>query len=261
MKTWKALLCLSAVGLLAGMWASPVSGQTKSPPAKSAAPASSQGAGFDGALLRPATLLATAPETYQVKFMTTKGDFVVKVTRAWAPLGADRFYNLVQHHFYDSASFFRVLPGFVVQFGLSAYPPVSHAWQSATIKDDPVKQSNRRGYLTFATGGPNTRTTQVFINLADNSRLDAMGFSAFGEVVEGMNVVEQLYSGYGEGAPQGRGPRQDLVGAGGKAYLDKEFPKLDSIKTTELIAPEASKPASSGAPPKPTGKTPAKKSS
>jgi len=154
-----------------------------------------------------------------------------------------------------------VLPGFVVQFGLSAYPPVSHAWQSATIKDDPVKQSNRRGYLTFATGGPNTRTTQVFINLADNSRLDAMGFSAFGEVVEGMNVVEQLYSGYGEGAPQGRGPRQDLVGAGGKAYLDKEFPKLDSIKTTELIAPEASKPASSGAPPKPTGKTPAKKSS
>lgn len=258
MKTWKALLCLVAAGLLAAVGAGQVGGQTKAPPTKSAAPTPSQGAVLDAALLHPATLQAKAPESYQVKFTTTKGDFVVKVTRAWAPLGADRFYNLVQHHFFDGASFFRVLPGFVVQFGLSAYPQVSQAWQSATIKDDPVKQSNRRGHLTFATGGANTRTTQVFINLGDNSRLDTMGFSPFGEVVQGLNIVELLYSGYGEGAPQGRGPRQDLIGARGKAYLDNDFPKLDSIKTATLIVPEGG-PAT--APTKAPAKPPAKKSS
>ncbi len=251
MKTWKALLCVVGMSLLAA-GAGLAGGQTNAP-AKSAAPSSGQGPAFDAALLHPATLQAKSPETYQVKFTTTKGDFIVKVTRAWAPLGADRFYNLVQHHFLDGASFFRVLPGFVVQFGLSAHPQVSQAWQSATIKDDPVKQSNRRGYLTFATGGPNTRTTQIFISLADNARLDAMGFSPFGQVVEGMNVVEQLYSGYGEGAPQGRGPRQDLIGARGKAYLDKDFPKLDSIQTATLLGPEG------GSAPAPV-KTPAKKS-
>ncbi|MBI3670967.1 MAG: peptidylprolyl isomerase [Acidobacteria bacterium] len=258
MKTWKALLCLFVVGLLAAVGTSQVGGQTKAPPTQSAAPTSSQGAVLDAALLHPATLQAKAPESYQVKFTTTKGNFVVKVTRTWAPLGADRFYNLVQHHFFDGASFFRVLPGFVVQFGLSAYPQVSQAWQSATIKDDPVKQSNRRGYLTFATGGANTRTTQVFINLGDNSRLDTMGFSPFGEVLQGLNVVEQLYSGYGEGAPQGRGPRQDLIGARGKAYLDNDFPKLDSIKTATLIVPEG---GPAPAPTKAPAKAPAKKSS
>ncbi len=218
-------------------------------PAKSAGTASAR-AGLDAALLHPATLQDKAPDVYEVKFTTTKGEFVVKVTRAWAPLGADRFYNLAKHHFYDGASFFRVLPGFVVQFGIPAQPQVSHAWSSATIKDDPVKQSNRRGFLTFATSGPNTRTTQVFISLGDNPRLDSMGFSPFGEVVEGMNVVEQLYSGYGEGAPQGNGPRQDLIESRGKAYLDKDFPKLDSIRTTAVILPEASKPASTRQPAK-----------
>lgn len=229
--------------------------QAKQPASKAPAAAKRSSvprAAFDRALLQPAALRARAPETFQVKFSTTRGDFTVKVTRAWAPLGADRFYNLVKHRFYDGASFFRVLPGFVVQFGLSPYPQVSQAWRSAVIPDDRVKQGNRRGFVTFATGGPNTRTTQVFINLADNSRLDSIGFSPFGEVVEGMNVVEMFYQGYGEGAPQGNGPRQDLIESRGNAYLDKAFPKLDSIKTTTLIAPEGAAPA------RVPGKAPAK---
>ena len=176
-----------------------------------------------------------APPTYKVKLDTSKGVVMIDVTRAWAPKGADRFYNLVKHHFYDNASFFRVLPGFVVQFGISAYPPVNAVWQNANVKDDPVTQSNLRGYLTFATGGPNTRTTQVFINLADNKRLDASGFAPFGQVSEGMNVVETMYEGYGEGAPQGAGPDQDKIQKQGKPYLDQGWPKLDSIKTTTLV--------------------------
>ena len=218
--------------------------------------ASATKASFDRALLQPASLSAKAPEVYEVKFTTTKGGFVVKVTRAWAPQGADRFYNLVKNHFYDGASFFRVLPSFVVQFGLSAYPQVSQVWQSAVIKDDPVKQSNRRGFLTFAMAGPNTRTTQVFINLGGNARLDSMGFSPFGEVTEGMAVVEQLYSGYGEGAPQGRGPRQDLIESRGKAYLEKEFPRLDSIQSASIVSESAPQ-----APATKPGTAPAKKSS
>ena len=182
---------------------------------------------YDRALLRPALLVARAPATYQVKFTTTKGDFTVSVTRAWAPLGADRFYNLVRHHFYDNASFFRVLRGFVVQWGISAYPPVTAAWEHAPIKDDPIVQSNLRGYLTYAMGGPDTRTTQVFVNLVDNKRLDGMGFSAFGQVTEGMDVVEALYAGYGEGAPDGQGPAQNEIEKLGKSYLDKNFDKLE----------------------------------
>jgi len=193
---------------------------------------------YDRLLLRPAILTRRAPATYKVKFVTTKGDFVIAVTRAWAPLGADRFYNLVRHHYYDNTSFFRVLKGFVVQWGISAYPPVNTAWDHAPIKDDPVVQSNLRGYITYAMGGPNTRTTQVFINLVDNKRLDGMGFAAFGQVTEGMEVVESLYSGYGEGAPDGNGPVQDRIEKTGKPYLDKSFPLLDSVKTTELILPE-----------------------
>lgn len=187
-------------------------------------------------LLHPATLAAQAPEVYEAKFNTTKGDFVVQVTRAWAPQGADRFYNLVQNHFYDGASFFRVLSGFVVQFGLSADPQISRVWQSANIHDDPVKRSNRPDFITFATAGPNTRTTQVFINLGNNAQLDSMGFAPFGEVTQGMDVVRQLYSGYGEGAPSGRGPDQSSVSSLGKPYLDKNFPKLDSIKTATVIS-------------------------
>lgn len=198
---------------------------------------------YERVLLRPAVLVAKAPATYQVKFTTTKGDFTISVTRAWSPLGADRFYNLVRHHFYDNTTFFRALKGFVVQWGISAYPPVTAAWEHAPIKDDPVVQSNLKGYLTYAMGGPNTRTTQVFINLVDNKRLDGMGFSAFGQVTEGMDVVESLYTGYGEGAPDGQGPEQDKIEKLGKPYLDKNFEKLDSIKTTTLILPPGATPA------------------
>ena len=197
------------------------------------------------ALLNPSALAAKAPEVYEVKFTTTKGEFVVQVTRAWALLGADRFYNLAANKFFDDASFFRVLSGFVVQFGLSADPQVSKVWRTATIKDDPVTQSNRPGYITFATAGPNTRTTQVFINLGNNAQLDSMGFAPFGLVTQGMEVVKQLYSGYGEGAPSGRGPDQGAVSSQGKAYLDKNFPNLDSVKSASVI-PHAQEAGSGG---------------
>ena len=204
----------------------------KTTPAKTApSPAAKT---YDRALLRPSLLKDKAPETYQVKFETSKGDFTVSVTRAWAPLGADRFYDLAKHHFFDNESFFRVLKGFVAQFGISAYPPVNAVWEKATIKDDPVTQSNKKYFLTFATAGPNTRTTQLFINLADNPRLDTMGFAPFGQVTDGMNVVDTLYADYGEGAPGGSGPNQDEIQKQGKPYLDKNFPKLDYIKTTTL---------------------------
>jgi peptidyl-prolyl cis-trans isomerase A (cyclophilin A) len=232
--------------------------QPKATTGSTAAHKSAAASPYDRALLRPALLAARAPATYQVKFTTTKGDFVISVTRAWAPLGADRFYNLVRHHFYDNTSFFRVLKGFVVQWGISAYPPVSAAWSRAPIKDDPAVQSNLRGYLTYAMGGPNTRTTQVFINLVDNKGLDDKGFSAFGQVTEGMEVVEALYAGYGEGAPDGQGPEQDKIEKSGKPYLDKGFDKLDSIKTTTLILPPGATPLKSPAAPKaaPTPATP-----
>jgi peptidyl-prolyl cis-trans isomerase A (cyclophilin A) len=192
---------------------------------------------YDRALLHPALLKEKAPDEYKVQFSTTRGDFVVTVTRVWAPLGADRFYNLVKHHFYDNASFFRVLPNFMAQFGISAYPPVNKVWEPAVIKDDPVTQSNVRGYITFATGGPNTRTTQVFINFGDNKRLDHDGFAPFGQVTDGMKVVDMFYDQYGEGAPSGGGPDQDQIQKQGKPYLDKGWPKLDYIKTTTIISP------------------------
>src|SRR6202049_3600464 len=227
-----------------------VAAQTSSPdkaPAKKAAPAakappSAKAGPFDPALLRPATLTAKAPDVYEVKFVTTAGDFSVKVTRAWAPNGADRFYNLVRHHFYDGAAFFRVLPGFMAQFGLSAYPEVSKVWENATIKDDPIVQSNHRGFVSFATAGPNTRTTHVFINYGNNEALDRSGFSAFALVSDGMEVVDKLYSGYGEGAPDGHGPDQGLIGSRGRAYLEKGFPKLDSVRSATLV-PSTAAPA------------------
>jgi peptidyl-prolyl cis-trans isomerase A (cyclophilin A) len=206
---------------------------------------------YDRVLLRPALLKDKAPETYQVKFSTTRGDFTLTVTRAWAPIGADCFYNLVKHHFYDNATVFRVVPGFVAQFGLSAYPPVSAAWKSANLKDDPVTQSNKKGYITFATAGPNTRTTQVFINLVDNVRLDKMGFAPFGQVTEGMNAVELFYDQYGDAS----GPDQDQIEKQGKPYLDKGWPKLDIIKSATLVgeaaAPVAKKASAAKAAPAP----------
>ncbi len=174
------------------------------------------------ALTNPAALTAQAPASYKVKFDTSKGAFVVEVHRDWAPLGADRFYNLVKNGFFNNARFFRVISGFMVQFGINADPKVSAAWRDASINDDPVKQSNTRGMITFATRGPNTRTTQMFINYADNARLDGMGFAPFGQVVSGMNVVDALYSGYGEGAPRGAGPEQGRIQSEGNAYLTQD---------------------------------------
>jgi peptidyl-prolyl cis-trans isomerase A (cyclophilin A) len=168
-----------------------------------------------------------------VTFVTTKGNFVVQVTRAWAPQGADRFYNLVRHHFYNDMALFRVVPGFVVQFGLGPSPAVNKAWENAKIKDDPVTQSNAPGTITFATAGPNTRTTQLFINFGNNTFLDSQGFSPFGKVSGGMDVVQKIYSGYGEK------PDQGAITSQGKAYTDKNFPTLDSIKSATIVAPAA----------------------
>lgn len=221
----------------------PSSAPAKKTVPRTTAPAATAGS-FDAVLLQPATLRARASAEYEVKFVTTAGDFTIKVTRAWAPNGADRFYNLVRHHFYDGAAFFRVLPGFMAQFGVSAYPQVSRAWQQANIKDDRVTQSNHRGFVSFAMAGPNTRTTQVFINTGNNERLDADGFAAFGVVTDGMDVVDKLYSGYGEGAPDGHGPDQNQIGNKGHAYLEKGFPKLDIIKSATLMTPAAAAPAS-----------------
>ena len=175
-----------------------------------------------------------APETYRARFETTKGTFTVEVTRAWAPQGADRFHSLIKSGFYDGARFFRVLPGFVIQFGIPGDPAVARQWRSANIPDDPVTQTNAPGSVTFATAGPNTRTTQVFINLGNNAALDRQGFAPFGRVTEGMDVVGQLYSGYGEGAPHGRGPDQGRIQSEGNKYLESGFPKLDYIKKAEV---------------------------
>jgi cyclophilin family peptidyl-prolyl cis-trans isomerase len=185
-------------------------------------------------LANPAALREQAPATYKARFETSKGAFVVDVNREWAPNGADRFYNLVKNGFYDGARFFRVLDGFMAQFGINGDPAVSAAWREARIQDDPVRQSNRRGFLTYAMAGPNTRTTQLFINYGDNSALDKQGFSPFGQVSSGMNVVDALHNGYGEGAPRGQGPDQGRVQTEGNAYLAKSFPRLDFIKKATI---------------------------
>jgi peptidyl-prolyl cis-trans isomerase A (cyclophilin A) len=184
----------------------------------------------------PTQATATAPPTYKVKMATTKGDFVIEVHRDWAPLAADRFYNLVKQGFFTDVAFFRVVKGFMVQFGIHGDPAVSRNWQNARIQDDPTgKQSNTKGMVTFAMAGPNTRTTQIFINYGDNARLDSMGFPPFGKVVEGMKVVDDIEGMYGEGAPGGRGPSQGRMQSEGNAYLKKEFPKLDYIKSATIV--------------------------
>lgn len=176
-----------------------------------------------------------APDSYKVRFDTSKGDVIVAVTRSWAPVGADRFYTLVKGGFYDGARFFRVIPGFVVQFGIAADPAVNAKWRDANLQDDPVTESNRAGTITYAAeNNPNTRSTQVFINLADNARLDASRFAPFGSVTQGMDVVQQFYSGYGEGAPMGAGPDQARAQAEGNAYFGREFPKLDFIRKATI---------------------------
>jgi peptidyl-prolyl cis-trans isomerase A (cyclophilin A) len=190
--------------------------------------AAGQAAG-GASIKNPASLKETAPATYRANFDTSAGTFVVEVHRDWAPLAADRFYNLVKNGFFDNARFFRVVPNFMVQFGMNGDPAVTAAWQGATLKDEPTKESNKKGYVTFAkTGAPNSRGTQVFINFKDNAFLDGQGFAPFGQVVSGMDVAEKITSQYGESPNQGR------ISAEGNAYLTKEFPKLDYIKKASI---------------------------
>jgi peptidyl-prolyl cis-trans isomerase A (cyclophilin A) len=185
-------------------------------------------------LANPASLRETAPASYRARFDTSKGVFVIEVQRDWAPNGADRFYNLVKNGFYDNVRFFRVISGFMVQFGINGDPKISAPWREARIADDPVKQSNKRGFITYAMAGPNTRTSQVFINFGDNASLDSQGFSPFGRVVTGMDVVDKLNAEYGEGAPRGRGPDQGRLQMEGNAYLARDFGKLDFVKKATI---------------------------
>ncbi|HKW63050.1 MAG TPA: peptidylprolyl isomerase [Candidatus Acidoferrum sp.] len=215
----------------------------------------STAASYDRTLLRPSMLKDKAPETFQAKFETARGDFTMDVTRAWAPIGVDRFYNLVKHHFFDNMVLYRVHSGFVVQFGISSYPPVSAAWRNSDIKDDPVTQSNKRGFVTFAqTSQPNSRSTQIFINFGDNSFLDSKGFAPFATVdPTGMKVVEMFYDQYGEQPTE----EQDQISRLGKAYLDGKYPKLDVIKHATIVGAAAA-PARPAAP-KPKASAPAAK--
>ncbi|MBI4370882.1 MAG: peptidylprolyl isomerase [Elusimicrobia bacterium] len=184
----------------------------------------------------PPAAADAAPDVYKVRFSTTKGDMIVEVRRAWAPRGADRFHALVRSGFYDDTAFFRVIDGFMAQTGIHGDPAVAARWRGAAIPDDPpAGQSNRRGMVTFATAGPDTRTTQIFFNFRDNSMLDGQGFVPFGKVIEGEGVLDSLYRGYGEGLPLGSGPEQGRLQAEGSAYLKAEFPKLDYTKTARLV--------------------------
>ncbi len=215
--------------------------QTKSTAAKSASVAKQAPVAAPN-LMNPSSLKAIAPATYKAKFTTTQGDFVVQVTRAWAPLGADRFYNLVRVGYFNGVPFFRVIPGFMAQFGINGNPKINAVWTNANLKDDPVTQSNKRGLITFATAGPNTRTTQVFINYANNAGLDAQGFAPFGEVIEGMDVVDKFYSGYGGNPDQG-----SLMQLG-QPWIATHMPKVDSVKNATIVpatpaAPATAKPA------------------
>ena len=205
-------------------------------PAKPApAPKKDAPAASKSRLMDPASLNEKAPDTFKAKFETSKGNFTVTVTREWAPNGADRFYNLVKNGYFDDTRFFRVITGFMVQFGINGDPALNNVWQPARIQDDPVKQSNKRSFITFATGGPNTRTTQLFINFKDNAGLDGQGFSPFGQVTDGMDVVDKINPEYGEGAPGGRGPNQGRLQSEGNAYLAKEYPNMDFIKHASIV--------------------------
>jgi peptidyl-prolyl cis-trans isomerase A (cyclophilin A) len=208
---------------------------TNNPPSDK--PASTAVTGFDD----PSKLTATAPDTFKAQFDTTKGKFTVEVTRSLSPNGADRFYNLVKSGYFTDIAFFRVIPGFMCQFGIHGDPAVSAKWRGANIADDPVKGSNTRGTITFATAGPGTRTTQLFINFGDNVGLDGQGFSPFGKVTEGMDVVDKINGEYGEGAPGGNGPNQGEIQMEGNAYLKKEFPKLDYIKSATILPTDGAK--------------------
>jgi len=182
----------------------------------------------------PAT--GDVPDVYKVKLDTTQGEVIVEVHRDWSPNGADRFHKLVNSGFYDGCRFFRVLDGFMAQVGINGDPDVQKKWRDNNIKDDEVKQSNKKGYVTYAkSGAPNSRSTQIFFNYKDNSFLDNQGFSPFGKVIKGMDVLEKLYKEYGEGAPQGNGPSQQRIQFEGNKYLNENFPKLDYIKRATIV--------------------------
>lgn len=183
----------------------------------------------------PRAAQATAPDTFFARFETTKGDFVVRTVREWAPLGADRFYTLVSSGYYDDVRFYRVVEDFMVEWGLHGDARVTTLWRRYGIADDTVRQSNLKGRLSFAAHGPNTRTVQVFANLRDNPALDDQGFAPFGEVVEGMEVVESFYSAYGDGPPRGDGPYQARALARGNSYLDVDFPELDKLIRASIV--------------------------
>jgi len=184
------------------------------------------------ALMNPAKLNAVAPPVYKAAFDTSVGSFVIEVHREWAPKGADRFYNLVKNGFFDNARFFRVMPGFMVQFGINGDPEIQKHWANANLQDDPVTQKNLRGYVTFAkTGAPNSRSTQVFINFTDrNTFLDSQGFAPFGQVISGMDVVDKINAGYGEQ------PDQTRIQAEGNKYLNSQFPKLDYVTKARITS-------------------------
>jgi peptidyl-prolyl cis-trans isomerase A (cyclophilin A) len=186
----------------------------------------------------PSALTETAPELFRARFETNKGPFVIEVHREWAPIAADRFYNLVKHGFYDGTRFFRVRPGFMAQFGINGTPEIQSAWQRAFLRDEPVVKSNTRGFVSFTTEGrPQSRFTQIFINYGDNSRLDADGFAPFGEVVAGMDVVDKLFS------PPDPQPDQRRILREGNAYLQAEFPKLDFVKKATIVPAKPAAPA------------------
>ncbi len=213
--------CFAVIGLFFGAACTDAAKKGKGSPAPDKPEASMNNSSSD----------MKAPEKFVVELNTTKGKINIEINRKSAPKGVDRFYTLVKKGFFEEIAFFRVVSGFVAQFGIHGDPSVSKKWKQKKIIDDPVKGSNRKGTLTFATAGPNTRTTQLFLNLNDNSRLDGMGFASFGEVTKGMDIVMKLYSGYGEGAPMGSGPSQGKIQAQGNTYLKKDFAKLDYIKS------------------------------
>ena len=213
----------------------PVEKKVETPPPVEA-PRASLPEGANPALTDPSKATEKAPDVFKAKFETTKGEFIVEVHRDWAPNGADRFYNMVKIGYLDDVAFFRAIENFMVQFGLHGLPEVNRHWSESNIQDDPVKESNKPGMITFAqTGAPNSRSTQLFINFRDNANLDGMRFAPFGKVVSGMDVVNSLYKGYGEGAPDGMGPEQGRVKFEGNKYLKAEFPKLDYIKKATLV--------------------------
>jgi peptidyl-prolyl cis-trans isomerase A (cyclophilin A) len=180
-------------------------------------------------------LARAGPDSFDVAFHTTRGRFTARIRRALAPRGADRLWHAAQAHYYDGVRFYRVIPGFMAQFGFHGDPAVSRAWEAFPMPDDPVRASNTRGMLTFANRGPNSRTVQLFVNTGNNVNLDALGFAPVGQVLEGMAVVDSLYSGYGEGAPRGRGPDQARIAAEGNAYLARAFPRLDAIDSARIV--------------------------